>query len=230
MPNPFNYLTFAQAKQEVALRLGDENFVLWVNAEIGEYIIESLRGWNALTAYWAEPYTLTLTPPFTQNWFPANGAGSPRQPTLTDTDVYTLIEYHLYEPPTGSTWTGTDQFSITDLSQACSRRRNEILQQAACNMVENAIVVAANNQTAPLDDMTLDVRRVRWVPAIGSPVTLQRGDTRTFQYFTPRYAQTVQNPLQVGCDWFPSANAYSRHSAERQRHVAGVGHGGGSGF
>lgn len=193
----FSWLTFGEAKAEVALRLGDESNVFWTAAEIGLYLIESLRVFNALTAYWATPYTS----PFTQtsaNWYAANGTGSPRQQTLTDADVYRLIEYHLIEPPTGSTWTGTDQFSITDLSQACSRRRNEMLQISACNMVESSPSITQSTSTVNLTDLVLDVRRCRWVPASGqgSPVTLQRGDSRTFQYFTPRYAQTTQNPLR----------------------------------
>jgi hypothetical protein len=153
---------------------------------------------NALTAYWATPYVLTFNQVSGQNWYAANGTGSPRKQTLTDTDVYNLIEYHLLEPATGGTWAGTNQFSIADLSQACSRRRNEILQQAACNMAEQTVAIAPASSVVALTDLVLDVRRCRWVPAptMGSPVTLQRGDSRSFQYFTPNYAQTKQNPLR----------------------------------
>jgi hypothetical protein len=196
MPSPFSWLTFEQAIAELALRLGDESNVFWTSTELGLYITEALRVWNALTAYWATPYPLTLNPPLTGNWLAANGTGSPRQPTLTDVDVYTLIEYHLIEPATGGTWTGTDQFSITDLSQACSRRRNEILQAAACNLAESSLSMTPNTNLVNLTDLVLDVRRCRWVPTSGQPVTLQRGDSRTFQYFTPQYAQTVANPLR----------------------------------
>lgn len=197
MAVPFNWLTLEEAIAEVSLRLGDENNVLWTTNELSLYLFEALRCWNALTAYWAISYAF----PFTQgaaNWYPANGAGSPRQPTLTDTDVYTLIENHLYEPPTGGTWTGTNQFSIADLAQACSRRRNEILQMSACNMAEISPDITPNTAVAVLTDLMLDVRRVRWVPAPnqGSPVTLQRGDSRSFQYFTPNYQQTPGNPLR----------------------------------
>ncbi len=195
---PYGWLTFGQAKTEAAVRLGDPNMIRWGNAELGEYLKEAMRVFNSLTAFWAAPYSLDLTPPFTQNWFAANGTGSPRLPTLTDNDVYTLIEYHLLEPPTGSTWTGTNQFNITDLAQAMSRRRNEILQAAACNVVESTLALTPGVPTAQVTDMVLDERRCRWVPAVGqgSPVTLQRGDSRTFQYFTPSYAQSSNPPLR----------------------------------
>lgn len=180
------------------MRLGDPNQIFWTKSEIYEYLTEALRVYNALTAFWATSFTIPLNPPFTQNWFAANGTGSPRLPTLTDNDVYTLIEYHLIEPPTGSTWTGTNQFNITDLAQAMSRRRNEILQAVGCNMVESILNMTPNTSTAQVTDLVLDERRCRWVPASGqgSPVTLQRGDSRSFQYFTPNYQQTNGNPLR----------------------------------
>lgn len=198
MASPFAWLTLTEAIAEVSLRLGDESNIFWSAAEIQVYIFEALRVWNALTAYWATPFVSTFTQVPGTNWYAANGTGSPRQSTLTDVDVYTLIEYHLLEPPTGSTWSGTNQFSISDLSQACSRRRNEILQATACNMAESALPVTPNTSTVNLTDLVLDVRRCRWVPAsgLGSPVTLQRGDSRSFQYFTPRYQQTIANPLR----------------------------------
>ena len=194
MPS-FSWLTFGDAIAELALRLGDESNVFWTSTELGLYIIESLRVWNALTAYWAASYAFSFTQTGA-NWYAANETGSPRLPTLTDADVYTLIEYHLIEPATGGTWTGTNQFSIDDLSQACSRRRNEILQATACNMAESVKALTPNTNSVNLTDLVLDVRRCRWVPFTGSPVTLQRGDSRSFQYFTPRYAQTVANPLR----------------------------------
>ena len=191
-------IQLGEAITEVSTRLGDTSNVFWTQEEIYAYLCESLRVLNALTGFWREQFTLTLTPPFSQNWFAANGSGSPRQQTLTDTDVYTLIEYHLLEPPTGATWTGTNQFSINDLWQACSRRRNEMLQLAACNMVELSLSCTPNTNTVPIPDNALDVRRVRWVPAAnqGSPVTLQRGDVLSFQRFTPNYLQTNDNPLR----------------------------------
>src|SRR5208337_751951 len=191
-------IQLGEAITEVSTRLGDSNNVFFSQNEIYLYLLESLRVLNALTGFWKQQFTLTLTPPLAGNWVYANGAGSPRAQTLTDTDVYTLIENHLLEPPSGATWTGTNQFSINDLWQACSRRRNEMLQIAACNMVEVFPNCTPNANTVPVPDSALDVRRVRWVPAsgLGSPVTLQRGDILSFQRFTPNYLQTNANPLR----------------------------------
>lgn len=194
----YSWLTALQANQEVSIRLGDSGQVRWTKPEIYQYLYESLRLFNCLTAFWVTPLAINLTPPFSTNWFAANGSGSPRQQTLTDSDVYTIIEYHLLEPATGSTWTGTNQFNITDLAQACSRRRNEILQSTACNMAESSLPMVPNASQVQLADTFLDVRRCRWVPAAGqgSPITLQRGDVLSFQRFSANWPQTTGNPLR----------------------------------
>jgi hypothetical protein len=191
-------VSLGEAITEVSTRLGDPNNTFFLHDEIYLYLAESLRCFQSLTGFWKEEFVLTLTPPFATNWFPANDVGSPRQPTLTDTDLYTLIEYHLLEPPSGATWTGTNQFGIDDLWQSMSRRRNEMLQLAACNMVELSLSCIPNTNTVPIPDSALDVRRVRWVPAVnqGDPVTLQRGDVLSFQRFTPNYLQTNTNPMR----------------------------------
>jgi hypothetical protein len=194
----YGYLTYGQAKSELALRLGDSGMVRWINAELGLYLCEAMRLYNCLTGFWKAPCTIPLNPPLASNWQAANGLGSPRQQTLTDTDVYTVMEYHLLEPATGSTWTGTNQFSISDLSQACSRRLNEILQVAACNMAEVDPSVTPGTNIATLADLALDVRRVRYVPADTnhSPATLQRSDTLAFQRFTSQFSTSFGVPMR----------------------------------
>src|SRR5271157_5528479 len=102
-------VSIGEAISEVSIRLGDPNMTFFQHDEIYLYLLEGLRVFNALTGFWKEEFAFTVTPPFTGNWFAANGAGSPRQQTLTDTDVYNLIEYHLIEPVTGENWTGTNQ-------------------------------------------------------------------------------------------------------------------------
>lgn len=194
----FQWLSWQQANQEISVRLGDPNQIFWTQAEIYLYLTEALQVYNCLTSFWKVDYAVTLTPPFTGNWLSTNVANSPRLQSTTDTSIYTLIEYHLLEPPTGGTWTGTNQFTMADLAQAVSRRRNEILQISACNMTESTIGVTPNQPAFQLPDTTLDTRRVRWVPAAnqGSPVTLQRADSRSFQAFSANFRQTYANPLR----------------------------------
>jgi hypothetical protein len=194
----FSWLTFGQAKAELATRLSNENPpFFWSDAERGLYIAWAMRIFNCLTAFFVAEYPITLQSPFV-NWNAANGSGSPRQPILSDIDIYTMMEYMLLEPPTGGTWTGTNQFSIEALAQAVQGRRDETLQVGATNVAEITLPLTPGTSRATLPDTALDVLRVRWVPATGqgSPAVLQRGDAESFRTFTPGYLQTTEPPLR----------------------------------
>ena len=192
----FSWLTFGQAKAELATRLFPVGG-FWSDTERGRYIAWAMRIFNCLTAFWVAEYPITLQSPFT-NWNAANGSGSPRQPILSDIDIYTMMEYMLLEPPTGGTWTGTNQFSIEALAQAVQGRRDETLQVGATSVTEITLPLTPGTSRATLPDTALDVLRVRWVPATdqGSPAVLQRGDAESFRTFTPGYLQTTEPPLR----------------------------------
>jgi hypothetical protein len=195
MPN-FQWVTFLQARQALAARLADPNNVYWTDAENKLYIYEALRTFNALTEIWNEPFAFTATNAGT--WYDTSQMnGSPRLRTVVDTDLYTIMEYHLLEPPTGATWTGTSQFSFSDLQGALQRRRDEIIQYAGCNL-QNLPFLAAAPQIRSLvfPDSTLEPRRVRFFPnsGYGTPVTMAREDTLTFDRFSPSYVSTHAIP------------------------------------
>ena len=121
--NPYSFATWLEAQQALSLRLNDTANVTWTVAEIKLYLSEALRFWNCLTQAWIQnwsvDYTQTATAPFLPAWqstanslnsFVGHNATSPRYQTLTDAYVYTMIQYHLLEPPTGNAaWTGTNQ-------------------------------------------------------------------------------------------------------------------------
>jgi hypothetical protein len=193
----YTYITYADARAALASRLYDLTKVFWVDAELKLLIQESLRTWNALTAFWVGDYAFTVTAA-SLPWLTLNKAGSPRVYTQKDTDLYALILYHIMETQLAAgVWTGTPQFTVADLTQAFERRQNEILTITSAN-VQNpvAIVLTPNTRTVTLPDTMLDVRRVRYVPALQppKPQTLWRGDSASFAYFTPGYRQTPQNP------------------------------------
>lgn len=192
----YTYITFGTAKQLLANRLYDETSVFWKTAELGLLIQEALRTWNSLTGQWATEYAFNVNGA-SLPWLSLSGAGSPRQYTLTDTDLYTQIEYHLLEPPTGGTWTGTPQFSISDLKEAFQRRQDEILQLTACNVQNlSPVPLIANTRRVTLADNVLDVRRNRFkpIPAGNPNSTLWREDSASFQFFSPSYRQSTQTP------------------------------------
>lgn len=170
--------------------------IFWQDAELKTYIAEALSLWNCLTQYWAQDYVFTLTPPLASDWIFTNNAG-PRQQTLTDFDVYSIMLWHLMEPQLASgAWTGTNQFSLADLSQAVQRKRDEILQVTACNMEILSPNVPPNTDRIYLPDTTLDVRRVRYLAADGTTATLTKGDSLSFMRFSPGYRQVNSQPTR----------------------------------
>lgn len=161
MPS-YSWLTFADAKTQLAQRLYDSGKVFTVDAEIGIYIQQALRMFNALTYTWKTDYVFTP-----QNLWTNLGAvlDSPRRRTLTDIDMYTQMQYMLLEPASGGTWTGTPQFDISNFAQALQKRRDEVLQVSNCNQqLMPSIALTPNNRRTILPDNVIEVARVRYVP------------------------------------------------------------------
>ena len=214
MPN-FAWISYLTARQALAARLADSGMVFWTDGELKVWLIEALRTWNALTEFWNADFAFTATS--AQVWYDLSLlAGSPRLRSVLDTDLYTAMEYALLEPPTGGTWTGTSQFSISDLQGALQRRRDEIIQEAGCNIQQlPPLPTTPNTRRVYFADSTLEPRRVRFVPDTGAPVTLSREDTIAFDAFSPGHLQTVQfpaawsvitgPPLAMDVDYAPNA-------------------------
>lgn len=198
MPN-YTYLTFAQMRTALAARLSDPNKLHWVDDELKRYIWEALRVWNALTNLWNADFTFSIVPPVGSTvWYDlTTKAGYPRLQTVTDTDLFDIMEYHLGEPATGGTWTGTGQFAISDLANALQRRRDETNQIAGDNLAALSQPSVPNTRRVLLPDDVLECRRARFVPATGSPTTLWRDDNQAFGYFTPGFMQNQPGPLQT---------------------------------
>lgn len=178
----YSWMTFSQAKSDLALRLSDSSKIRWVDGELGMYICEALRTWNSLTSGWIQEYTIASTSP---GWLTTNQNNSPRFQQVTDSYLFQVLQYHLLEPSSGLTWTGTSQFTIADIVGAAQRRRDELIQSSGCNYSIQNVSTAQGVSRVVLPDTFLDVQRVRWVPSIGSPVTLVRDDTASNQYFDP---------------------------------------------
>lgn len=181
MAGSYAWLTYADARASLAARLSDPSNQYWSDAENGYYLIEALRMFNCLTGTWRQDFSFTPS----QLWNPLGAtSGSPRLRTVTDTWVYTLMEYMLLEPPSGGTWEGTSMFAISDLSLALQRRRDEILKVTNCNQAlvpDITATIGARRTTLP--DTAIDMARARWVPEEGSAVTLVRNDLLSLEFY-----------------------------------------------
>jgi hypothetical protein len=195
----YSWLTFAQGKNQLSARLADSGASYWVEPELSLYILEALQVWNALTFTWKTTFTFSLVAAGEVSWLSLGAmSGSPRLRTQTDTTLFTLMEYHLLEPPSGSVWSGTSQFTIADLSLALQRCRDEAIQISNCNQTQiNAVSTTPGNAFITLPDDVLDVARARWLPLNLDAVTLLRGDTTTWNYYESGFLQSIPaNPTQ----------------------------------
>lgn len=182
---PYSYLTFGALKAELLSRLQDPTAQNVSNAEAGSYIVEGLRVLNSQVAIWNVDYEFAFNSGDT--WKSLNVPGSPRQRTVTDTQIYSQMEAMLMEPVSGSVWTGTDQFNIGILSAALQYRRDELLLQSAANTVNLLLPSPLLSTRTFLSDSTLDLFRVRWIQADSSlsPYVLGREDVNTANAFGP---------------------------------------------
>lgn len=189
----YQWLQFGDAKTALSQRLADTAKIFWTDAEIGLYIIEALRTYNALTSFWNAEFQFQAPINANQIWYRLDQiANSPRARTVTDNDLYVLMRYHLLESPTGSL---TSQFTQADLTGALQRRRDEILQTTNCNLAQITAASTPNLWRTFLPDTTLEVVRARFVPTpiFGDPFVLYRDDRLAFQFFEPDFQQATQS-------------------------------------
>ena len=187
----YQYLNRAQARQQLANRLYDSGQVFWISAELNLYIAEALRTWNAMTSFWRGDFIFSAAP--NTRWYditnPATAPNSLRLPALKDTDLYTLMQYHLLEPAVGvNPWTGASaQFSADDLISATQRRRDEVLGVTGCTTTLRTVGAVLGRIVLP--DTVIDVRRMAYLPAVGSPSIVWKDDTWALQAFNTGYPQ-----------------------------------------
>ena len=176
MPNgSYSWLTLSTAISQLGQRLNitPSTSSFWTVNELMVYVQQALRIYNSLVWQWRTDFNYNDP----VNLWNSLGtlAGSPRLRTLTDTQIYAELEFMLLEPSnTTGTWTGTNQFSLSDLSQTLQRRRDEMIQVSNCNQSLMANIPLIPNAVPPLGrtllpDSVIDIERVRYLPALASP-------------------------------------------------------------
>lgn len=190
----YSWITLQQADNALAGRLANTTF--WTQAERIVYLTEALRFWNALTEQWNDEFIYNQTAAWSNT---GTAAGSPRLRSVTDSYLYTQMQYMLLEPPSGGgAWTGTTQFSLASLRFALQKRTSELIQATNCNLVNLAPLPSTpGTRRVDLPDTLLEPQRIRFIPASGfgsAAHTMTREDTQAFQYFEPAYLQIFETP------------------------------------
>lgn len=191
---PYTTLSLTQALVDLGRRLNDPNSIFWTDAEKTLYLQEAVRTFNAGANYFRNQFTFDTT--INQHWYDLTTVSNTlRAQTVTDVNLYTEIEYHFLEPPTGATWTGSAQFTINDLLGAVQRRRDQLLFDSGCHLQRSTQAASTSFVDTELDETVIDVRRMAWLPATTYPNKPLWLDDRWAQSnFQPRTVGTVGVP------------------------------------
>ena len=97
----------------------------WSTVEINANVVEALRTWNAGARYWRNRVTFaTVSGQAFYDLSSTPGTSTDLGYSVTDQQLVASIEYSLLEPATYTAWTGTTQFTLSDVVNALQRRRN----------------------------------------------------------------------------------------------------------
>jgi len=197
MPN-YTHSQLSDAIAALATRLHDATNQFWPSAELKSYIIEALRNWNALTSTHRDEMTFPLVQG--QSWYDLTAQpGTLRPYTVLDNDLITQIQYHILEPITPAyplVWSGSLQFTLTDILGALERRSNETLALSGCT-ITRTLVPAPLATYVLLPDTTTIIRRVVWIPNPGLGYTakiLRQSDPIAKRSFDYHYRTAASSP------------------------------------
>jgi hypothetical protein len=140
------------------------------------YIQESLRTWNVMAAWFRDRMVFNTTSAVP--WYDlATQPASLIPRTVTDQQLFEEMEYHLLEPPTPGTWTGSEQFNAQDLTTALQQRRDQFLLETGCVLTHAAtsIGLPATGRVG-LGSSVIDVRRMAYLDVTGLITLLWRVD------------------------------------------------------
>ena len=175
----YTHTTFGSLCQALCDRLGDPSGIQWRNASYGDeislYVIEALRSWQAFTGFARQRCTFNLDLGFswydiTDSTSTGTGAQNPPAilgPTVTDSLLTQYIQYHLIENAdqkvNGTSWVGTDMFTLADVTGALQRALNQFLEDTGCKITELVLPgPIPNDDVVTLPDDVIDIRRAAW--------------------------------------------------------------------
>lgn len=159
----YAYLTFAQAVSILASRLQDPSQVYWNQPnELNNCVVEAVRLFQVLTGSYKQAMTFQ-TEADTVYYSLTTQTGSPIAVTVTDVEVINNVLAALLETPLVASWTGTGQFTLTQLQNALQSRLNRFLGESGRQVTQQTLT-GINAELVNLPDGTLDVRRAAWIP------------------------------------------------------------------
>lgn len=198
----YSNLTWLQLKTALLDRLGDSTY--WTDdtailSEAHVYLQEAMRVWGALTERWKERVSFTLTQD--QHWYDLSTEVSLLANSVTDRLLLGEIEFHLIEPLSLTSYTGSDQFTSIGISGALERRRDRLLMEAGLVTSQEDVTGISSpadgivNLATAISPELIDVRRVAWLGDASSLfTTLWRMDEYEAKAFKTDWNQNDEDP------------------------------------
>ena len=181
-------VTIASLQAGLRARLGVPLNVYWSDPELEAYVVEALRTWNLLTRHWHQRVTFQTSPgilfyDLSHEVF-TNPVLLPY--TVRDTDVIPTLEYHLLEPASPAVWSGSEMFTLDDLTNALQRRRDQFLVDTGCVIMQYTLPVTGSPVSRfLLSEAVIDVRRCVFQSVTGSYHQMSREDEFALAAFLP---------------------------------------------
>lgn len=201
----YSYITQAQAVAQLAALLDDPSSIYWSAAELGVYLTESIRTFSGLSRFYRARASFPLSP--TVPFYDLPKLIPQRSYNVRDTDIIAACAYHLIEPqPAGNplAWTGTDQFALSDIADAVTRRVNQFLLDTECTIsivgglgltwdeatmswdalaaswdslgLGPMVPITPPSDRVPLPDNVIAIRHANWADSFGNRYSLWPDD------------------------------------------------------
>lgn len=171
---PYNFITLAQLRSQLASRLDDPFNIFWGVTELNAYINEALQTFSAFSGFYRNRGTFNTNPGSVFYDLPTNLASICGY-NVQDITLIPVMCYQLIEPvPTNlgtasAAWIGTDMFTLAELTQALQNRRDQFLADTGCvvtNFVQSMPAPPIGRVSFP--DNVMDIRRLQWLSQIGT--------------------------------------------------------------
>jgi hypothetical protein len=189
----YTHTTLLTFRSQLQARLGDGGGTFWTSAELDDLVAEALRTWNTLAKYTRNRQQLHTTA--SQSFYDLGVSFSGLASSLVDSDLVRVIQAHLLEPSTGTSWTGSDQFTLDMLSRSLERRRNQFLRESGMQLTQVEQVVGPPPITlVSLPDTTIDIHRVAFKPVSETYYNLWREDEHSLNAFLPSWQIDAGRP------------------------------------
>jgi hypothetical protein len=210
----YSQIQYSALQTQLSSRLNDLSNRFWTASEIQTYLIEALRTWQAFSQFYSTNITVNLT---ASTLYYDLAVNATLAPTVTDQQLIQLIQQHLQEPVSVTSWTGTEQFTFDQVVRAIERRRNQFKLESGLGLSFSEFA-QTNTAQVSLADAVIDIRRVMWKDQAGIYYILWPTDnfaltSESNSWFTTPgvpidYSTILNKPLTIQLAPPPAANGF----------------------